>query len=96
MYEVKRLKERPVVENIAPAAVEERPVETPVDHSDNIDSLKQSMNELEEALRCSKHELKPVPAEESLPIDHNDNIDSMKKSIDELKKALCSLRCPNM
>ena len=36
-YEVKRLKERPVVENIAPSAVEERTVEPPVNNSFDID-----------------------------------------------------------
>lgn len=67
MYEDKPLKERPDAENIAPAAVEERAVDTPFDHNDDIESMQISINELEEALRCIKHELKQLkesPAQE--------------------------------
>ena len=69
MYEDKRLKERPVAENIAPAADEELAVDTPFDHSDDIESINNSINELEEALRCIKHELKQFkerPVQESV------------------------------
>ena len=69
IYEDKRLKERPITENIAPTAVEERAVDTPFDHSDDIESMKNSIDALEEALRCIKHELKQFkerPVQESV------------------------------
>lgn len=50
-YEVKRFKETLVVENIAPASVEERAVEPLIDNSIGIESLKNTVNELEEAHR---------------------------------------------
>ena len=68
IYEDKCLKERPV-ENIAPAANEERAVDTPFDHSDDIESINDSIDALEEALRCIKHELKQFkerPVQESV------------------------------
>ena len=82
-YEVKR----PVVENISQAAVEESSNETPIDHNDDIKSVKNSVNEFKEALHYLTHEIKqlksaPVqePVEESTPIYHNDDFESMKKS----------------
>ena len=75
-YEVKRLKKRPVYENIVPAAFEERSVESPIDHSEEIESLKNSVNELKEALCYLKHEIiqrKSAPVQEPVvtlaPID---------------------------
>ena len=78
MYEDKRLKERPVAENIAPTAVEERAVDTPFDHSDDIESMKNSIDALEEAfryLKCKIKQLRSVPVQDSSTIDHNDDID---------------------
>ena len=57
-YEVKWLKERPVVENITPATVEERSVEPSVDNSCDIESMKDNMKEIEEFHCFLKHEIK--------------------------------------
>ena len=69
-YEIKQLKSIQVQEPIAaPAPVEES---SPIDHSDDIGSMKKSIDELEEALLCMKHEinqLKSEPVQE--PIDLN-------------------------
>lgn len=84
MYEVLRFKKQN-----APATVEVLSVETPVDHSEKKknDSLKNSVNEVEETLQCMKHEIEqlkstpvqklfevPAQIEELAPIDHNENI----------------------
>ena len=82
-YEIKLLKKRPINEDSTiPSAIEERSVETPIDHNEELETVKNSVNELEEALRCLKHEIKqlkstpipePVvsqaPVEESTPVD---------------------------
>ncbi len=60
-YEVKLLKKQMkqgITENSILSAVEEQAVEAPREYSEDIDSLKNSHNELEEALRCLKHEMK--------------------------------------
>ena len=59
-YEVKLLKKRPVFDNIVPATVEERSVEKPVDHSDDLESMKHGMNEPVEVLCCLKREIKQL------------------------------------
>ena len=49
-FEIKLLKKRPIIEeNTITAAVEDYANETPIEHNDNIESVKNSVNELEEA-----------------------------------------------
>ena len=47
-YEVKKLKERKAMENIAQVTVEEYAVEPPVDNSAGIESMKSTVNELKQ------------------------------------------------
>ena len=100
-YEVKLLKKQMkqgITENSILSAVEEQAVEAPREYSEDIDSLKNSYNELEEALRCLKHEMKQLKSStpepivsspfEQTPIDNSSDIDSLKNSVNELEEAL--------
>ncbi|KAK8888517.1 hypothetical protein M9Y10_039596, partial [Tritrichomonas musculus] len=54
-YEIKKLKERPIIDNVIPANIEEREAEVPSEVPHNDDDR---LSELEESLRCLKHEIK--------------------------------------
>ena len=73
-------------QSITPAAVEELFNETPVDHSNVIESMKKSIDELEEALHCLKHEikqLKSTPVQELIvapaPVEESNQRSSLRK-----------------
>ena len=58
-----------------------------IDHNDGIESMKRSIDELNEAFHCLKHtakHFKSVPAQESSLIDHRDDIESLKQGLNEL------------
>ena len=101
-YEVKLLKKQMkqgITENSILSAVEEQAVEAPREYSEDIDSLKNSHNELEEALRCLKHEMKQLKSNtpepivsapvEQTPVDlspHENDIRCLKYEVKRLKE----------
>ena len=94
-YEVKRFKETLVVENIAPASVEERAVEPLIDNSIGIESLKNTVNELEEALRCLKHKIKQIKSTtpEATPVEQTPvDLSPLENDVRCLKYEVCPLK----
>lgn len=58
-YEIKLLKKIPIIEeDNTPATIEVRSNETPIDHIDDLETVKNSVYEFEEVLSYMKHEIK--------------------------------------